>query len=185
MACFKASARSLDQGVGAVLHALDELGLADDTLVVLTTDHGLPFPGAKATLTDRGLGVMLIVRGPGGFLGGHVTDALVSHVDLYPTLLSTRRRAGARPRRTARASCRSRARRPPRCADELFAELTYHVAYDPQRAIRTRRHKLIRHFGDRLEPVLPNVDESPSKDAARRGGLGRAAAPARRALRPR
>ena len=62
---FKASARSLDQGVGAVLHALDEPGLADDTLVILTTDHGLPFPGAKATLTDRGLGVMLIMRGPG------------------------------------------------------------------------------------------------------------------------
>ena len=39
MASFKASARSLDQGVGAVLQALDEQGLADDTLVVLTTDH--------------------------------------------------------------------------------------------------------------------------------------------------
>ena len=87
MAAFKASARSLDQGVGAVLHGLDEAGLADDTLVVLTTDHGLPFPGAKATLSDRGLGVMLIIRGPGGFHGGHVTDALTSHVDLYPTLL--------------------------------------------------------------------------------------------------
>ena len=87
MAAFKASARSLDQGVGAVLHGLDEAGLADDTLVVLTTDHGLPFPGAKGTLSDRGLGVMLIIRGPGGFYGGHVTDALISHVDIYPTLL--------------------------------------------------------------------------------------------------
>ena len=44
MASFKASARSLDQGVGAVLQALDEHGLADNTLVVLTTDHGLPVP---------------------------------------------------------------------------------------------------------------------------------------------
>ena len=173
MASFKASARSLDQGVGAVLHALDEAGLADDTLVVLTTDHGLPFPGAKATLSDRGLGVLLIVRGPGGFLGGHVTDALVSQVDLYPTLLRARRRRAARPDCTARSCCRSCARRPPQVRDELFAELTYHAAYDPQRAIRTRRHKLIRHFGDRLEPVLPNVDDSPSKDAARRGRVGR------------
>src|SRR5262245_9061603 len=41
MASYKASARSLDQGVGAVLNALDEHDLADDTLVILTTDHGL------------------------------------------------------------------------------------------------------------------------------------------------
>jgi N-sulfoglucosamine sulfohydrolase len=86
MAGFKGSARSLDQGVGAVLNALDEHGLADDTLVMLTTDHGLPFPGAKATLYDRGLGVMLIMRGPGGFTGGKVSDALVSQIDLFPTL---------------------------------------------------------------------------------------------------
>jgi N-sulfoglucosamine sulfohydrolase len=66
MAGFKGSARSLDQGVGAVLNALDEHDLADETLVMLTTDHGLPFPGAKATLFDRGLGVMLIMRGPAG-----------------------------------------------------------------------------------------------------------------------
>jgi N-sulfoglucosamine sulfohydrolase len=57
--------------------------------------------------------------------------------------------------------------------DELFAELTYHAAYDPQRAMRTRRHKLIRHFGDRLEPVLPNVDDSPSKDLLVAAGWGR------------
>ena len=163
MASFKASARSFDQGVGAVLHGLDELGLVDDTVLVLTTDHGLPFPGAKATLTDRGLGVLLIVRGPGGFLGGHVTDALVSHVDLYPTLCEL---AGAPlPDGLAGRSLLPLARREvAEIRDELFAELTYHVAYDPQRAIRTRRHKYIRHFGDRLEPVLPNVDDSPSKD---------------------
>ena len=51
MAAYKASARSLDQGVGSVLDALDA---TENTLVILTTDHGLAFPGAKATLTDRG-----------------------------------------------------------------------------------------------------------------------------------
>src|SRR3954452_8855242 len=86
IASYKASARSLDHGVGAVLNALDEAELADDTIVILTTDHGLAFPGAKATLTDRGLGVMLIVRGPGGFHGGRVSDGLVSQIDLFPTL---------------------------------------------------------------------------------------------------
>jgi N-sulfoglucosamine sulfohydrolase len=162
MAAFKASARSLDQGVGAVLQGLDEAGLADDTLLVLTTDHGLAFPGAKATLTDRGLGVMLIVRGPGGFHGGHVTDALTSHVDIYPTLLEL---AGvAIPEDTHGTSLLPLVRKQATAVrDELFAELTYHAAYDPQRAIRTGRYKLIRNFGERLEPVLPNVDDSPSK----------------------
>lgn len=172
MASFKASARSLDQGVGAVLHALDEQGLADDTLIVLTTDHGLPFPGAKASLSDRGLGVMLIMRGPGGFLGGHVTDALVSQVDLYPTLCEL---AGAPlPGGLHGRSLLPLARRElDEVRDELFAELTYHAAYDPQRAIRTRRHKLIRHFGERLLPVLPNVDDSPSKELLVAAGWGR------------
>ena len=163
MASFKASARSLDQGVGAVLNALDENGLADNTLVVLTTDHGLPFPGAKATLSDRGLGVMFLLRGPGGFLGGHVTDALVSHVDLYPTLCEL---AGAPvPPGTHGVSLLPLVRGEAESVrDELFAELTYHAAYDPQRAVRTRRHKLVRHFGDRLEPVLPNIDDGPTKE---------------------
>jgi N-sulfoglucosamine sulfohydrolase len=171
MAAFKASARSLDQGVGAVLHGLDEAGLADDTLVVLTTDHGLPFPGAKATLSDQGLGVLLIIRGPGGFHGGHVTDALTSHVDLYPTLLEL---AGAPvPDETHGHSLLPLARRKlSQVRQDLFAELTYHAAYDPQRAIRTRRHKLVRHFGDRLEPVLPNVDDSPSKSLLIAAGWG-------------
>ncbi len=172
MAAFKASARSLDQGVGAVLQTLDEQGLADDTLVVLTTDHGLPFPGAKGTLTDRGLGVMCILRGPGGFHGGHVSDALVSQLDLYPTLLEL---AGAEPPsglhgRSLLPLARDRS---VTVREELFGELTYHAAYDPQRAIRTRRHKLIRHWGDRLEPVLPNVDDSPSKELLVASGWGR------------
>ena len=54
MAAFKASARSLDQGIGAVLHALHDFGLVENTLVLCTTDHGIAFPGAKATLFDRG-----------------------------------------------------------------------------------------------------------------------------------
>ena len=98
-AAFKASARSLDQGIGAVLHGLHDLGLAEDTVVICTTDHGIAFPGAKATLFDRGIGVMMIMRGPGGFTGGKVIDAPVSHLDVYPTLCEL---SGA----TRRTGCR-------------------------------------------------------------------------------
>lgn len=171
MAAFKASARSFDQGVGAILQTLDEQGLADDTLVVLTTDHGLPFPGAKGTLTDRGLGVLCILRGPGGFHGGHVSDALISQLDLYPTLCEL---AGATPPDGLHGhSLLPLVRKEEsEIRDELFAELTYHAAYDPQRAVRTRRHKLIRHWGERRLPVLPNVDDSPSKDLLVAAGWG-------------
>ncbi len=86
MAAFKASVRSLDQGIGAVLNALHRRGLSDNTLIICTTDHGLALPGAKATLYDRGIGVMLLMRGPAGFTGGKVFDAMVSHLDVYPTI---------------------------------------------------------------------------------------------------
>ncbi|MDQ4147545.1 MAG: sulfatase-like hydrolase/transferase, partial [Pseudomonadota bacterium] len=87
MAAFQESVRSLDRGVGAVLDSIDANGLAHNTVVICTTDHGLPFPGAKATLYDKGLAVMLIIRGPGGFQGGKALDALVSHIDIFPTVM--------------------------------------------------------------------------------------------------
>jgi arylsulfatase A-like enzyme len=171
MASFKQSARSLDQGVGAVLNALDEHEVAEDTLVILTTDHGLPFPGAKASLLDRGIGVLLIIRGPGGFHGGKVSDALVSQIDLYPTICEI---AGIEPPHfvQGRSLLPVVRREVPEVNDEVFAELTYHAAYDPQRGIRTRRHKYIRLFGDQLEPVLPNIDDGPTKDVLVAAGYG-------------
>ena len=162
MAAYKASARSLDQGVGAVLEALDLHGLADDTLIIFTTDHGLAFPGAKATLFDRGLGVMLIMRGPGGFAGGKVHDALVSHIDVYPTLCEL---VGIERLDFLQGLSMLPLVRGERTAirDAIFAEMTWHAAYEPQRAVRTERFKYIRRFGDRDRPVLCNCDDSPPK----------------------
>jgi arylsulfatase A-like enzyme len=47
--------------------------------------------------------------------------------------------------------------------DLIFAEMTWHAAYEPQRAVRTERFKYIRRFGERTRPVLCNCDDSPSK----------------------
>lgn len=162
LAAFNASARSLDAGMGTVLDAIDQLGLRENTLVICTTDHGMAFPGAKTTLTDRGIGVFLILRGPRGFSGGRVIDALVSQVDLYPTICELvgvdappfLQGVPLQPLLDGAEGVRA----------EVFAEGTYHAAYEPQRAIRTERWKYIRRFDERPIPVLPNTDDSPSKD---------------------
>jgi N-sulfoglucosamine sulfohydrolase len=162
MAAFHASASSLDRGVGAVLDALDAVGIAENTLVICTTDHGLAFPGSKATLYDRGLGVMLILRGPGGFTGGKASDALVSHIDLFPTICDLvdvphpewLQGKSLLPLVNGQAE---------EIRDAIFAEKTYHVAYEPERCVRTHRWKYIRRFAERSRPVLANTDDGPSK----------------------
>jgi arylsulfatase A-like enzyme len=177
MASFKASARSLDQGVGAVLEALDLQGLDERTLILYTTDHGIAFPGAKATLSDRGLGVALIMCGPGGFRGGRVIDALVTHLDVYPTLCDL---AGLEhpPFLQGRSLLPLVRRDVDELHDAVFAEATFHAAYEPQRAVRTRRWKYIRRYGDRVTPVLANTDDGPSKDLLLRYGWAERKIPA-------
>ncbi len=164
MASFKASARSLDQGVGTVLNALDEHGLVGNTLVIMTTDHGLAFPDAKATMYDRGIGVMLLVRGPGGFEQGRVFDSIVSHLDLFPTVCEV---AGIDPPEWLEGASLLPLVRGEldELHHEIFAELTYHAAYEPQRAVRTARYKYAKRFDERHPGrVLANVDDSPTKD---------------------
>jgi arylsulfatase A-like enzyme len=164
MAAYLAAVRRLDRKTGVILDALDEAGLAGNTLVFYTPDHGLAFPRMKGTLTDHGLGVALIARGPGGFRGGLVVDALVSHLDVYPTIceLIGIRTPGWLEGRSLLPLVRGEV---VSVRDAIFAEVTFHAAFEPVRAVRTERWKYIRRFGTRQRAVLPNTDDSPSKDA--------------------
>ena len=170
MAAFKASARSLDQGIGAVLNGLHQVGLQDNTLIICTTDHGLAFPNSKATLYDRGIGVMLIMRGP-GFAGGRVFDGMVSHLDIYPTICEL---AGIEEPPFLQGSSLMPLVRgeTTRVHDHVFAEMTYHAAYQPLRAVRSERFKYIRRFSDYDRPVLANCDDSASKTILAEAGWG-------------
>lgn len=166
MAAYITMASELDRGVGQVLDALDANGLADNTLVIATTDHGVAFPGCKCNLTDHGMGILLILRGPGGFTGGRSVDALVSHIDIFPTLCELLEID--RPAWLQGASILPLIREETdEIHDEIFAEVSYHAAYEPQRAVRTRRYKYIRRWvteqTGHTGPVLPNCDDSLSK----------------------
>ena len=164
MAQFKASARRLDQKMGMVFDALERKGLAGNTLVICTTDHGIAFPRMKCNLTDAGIGVMLIMRGPGGFGGGKVIDGMVSQIDIYPTICDV---LGIDPPSHLQgASFMPLMRREKEeIREEVFAEVSYHAAYEPMRCVRTKRHKYIRRFDGRDRPVLCNCDDGLSKDA--------------------
>ncbi len=59
-----------------------------------------------------------------------------------------------------------------RLHEAIFAETTYHAAYQPQRAVRTERWKYIRRFDDYEHPVLANCDDSASKDLLVEAGWG-------------
>ena len=77
-----------DGDVARVLDLLDQEGLAENTIVVMTGDHGMPFPRCKSNLYDSGARVPMAVRWPKGIRkpGRTVTD-FVSTTDLAPTFL--------------------------------------------------------------------------------------------------
>ena len=75
-----------DVSVGEALEGLRLSGQVDNTIVIFMGDHGPCFQRGKMALNDLGLRVPLAIRGP-GIVGGRVSDALVSELDLMPTLL--------------------------------------------------------------------------------------------------
>lgn len=78
---------AFDAALGLLLKRLEEIGELENTIVVVSGDHGAPgFPHGKCNLYDFGAGVPLVVRW-GGAKGGRVVDDLVSLTDLAPTFL--------------------------------------------------------------------------------------------------
>ncbi|OGV37872.1 MAG: sulfatase [Lentisphaerae bacterium GWF2_45_14] len=160
MAQFIESARILDEKIGMVLSALERNGMENNTLVICTTDHGIAFPGMKCNLTDSGIGVMLIMRGPGGFRGGKVCDSMISHVDIFPTICDL---IGIQKPEWLQGESIIPVINGKSEREEIFAEVNYHAAYEPKRCVRTKRWKYIRRYDRRTRPVLPNCDDSYSK----------------------
>ncbi|MHC4982990.1 MAG: sulfatase family protein [Planctomycetota bacterium] len=166
MANFKQAVEVVDSKMGAVLDALADSGLSDETLVICTTDHGPGFPDMKCTLTDRGTGVMLIMRAPRGLSGGRVLDALVSQMDICPTiceLLGIDKPDWLQ----GRSIMPLIAGAADEINDAIFTEQNYHGAYRPLRAVRTRRHKYIRRYD---LAARKGVDTGPSERMWREHG---------------
>lgn len=87
VADYLGEAQAFDGGLGVLLKKVEALGELDNTLIVVSGDHGIPgFPRGKCNLYDFGTGVALAMRW-GGMKGGRVVDDFVNLMDLAPTFL--------------------------------------------------------------------------------------------------
>lgn len=160
-----ASLEFVDRCVGRVLEALDELGLADNTMVLLASDNGgvsklvysvdnQPFRMGKGTLYEGGVRVPLFIRWPGQIAPGRRCDVPVHFADLFPTLCEA---AGVRvdPNHTLDgASLRPLFLGGPLPERTLFITYPHYLegyATTPVRALVRGRYKLVWHPYDHLE----------------------------------
>ena len=148
LARFQGTIRFFDNCVGRILDELERSDVAEDTLVVFTVDHGIPYPGAKWCLYDPGIETPLIMYQVGTKItGGKVFGQLMSNVDLLPTVLDFL--GVGIPDNLQGYSfngvIEGRTKQSPR--KEIFAQRTSHALRDnTSRTVRTERYKLIRYF---------------------------------------
>jgi len=91
--------RELDWEVGEILKKIDDLGIADNTIVLFTSDNGAeifswpdggnhPFRGEKGTVYEGGFRVPMLVKWPGVIKPGTIVNEVMAHEDWMPTLLA-------------------------------------------------------------------------------------------------
>jgi len=142
----------LDYNVGETMKMLERHQLEDNTIVLFTADQGPQLPFGKWTLYDYGVQVPLIVSWPGHVKKKSKTDALVSHVDIIPTLLEMV--GGKVPEGIDGQSFYSAVKDPNQSHREsVFANHNGDKFYDqsPSRMLRTSSYKYIVN----LEPEMP------------------------------
>lgn len=77
----------VDNHLTQMLSYLEEIGELENTIVIVTSDNGMPFPRAKANSYEYGIHVPFAVRYPKNFPGGRVVDDPISFTDIAPTIL--------------------------------------------------------------------------------------------------
>ncbi len=164
VAAFNGMIQAVDEALGQILDALDRAGLKN-TLLIFTTDHGVPFPRAKGTLYDAGLETACVIRWTDEIRASLRCAELLCNIDLLPTLLEA---AGGEADTTlaGRSFLPLLRGETQEVRDHFMCELTWHDRYAPVRGIRTKKWKYIRHFEAEPQVYLPDdVAESPSADA--------------------
>jgi len=176
LAQYYESVSRADSGLGRLIEILKQAGKYDDTLIIYISDNGSPFPGAKTTVYEPGLRLPCVVRNPNAQKRGVVSRALVSWVDIAPTILDF---AGVEPPRRMKLHGRSLLpileQEGPSGWNEIYASHTFHevTMYYPMRVVRSGRHKLIWNIAHPLPfPFAADLWNSATWQDANRHGEG-------------
>lgn len=158
------SVKCADNCLEVVINALKEKGIYNDTIIIFTTDHGIASPYAKCTLFDPGIGVSFIIRHPASPKNGSVTDALISHVDVFPTICDLIHIE--KPDYLEGTSFHDILfTNKENHREDIYAQVNFHTSYEPSRCVRTNRYKYIRYYDkEYLKINLSNIDSSKVKE---------------------
>jgi N-sulfoglucosamine sulfohydrolase len=180
LADYYAEVQRFDGELAALLASLERAGEIDNTLIIVTSDNGMPFPRAKANVYDAGARMPLAMRWPARVAPGTRIDAFVSLTDLAPTILDVARVKGLADT-TGRSLLPLFAGKTPASGwDRVFTERERHAnvragdASYPARALRTAGYLYIRNYRpDRWpagDPTLHfavgpfgDIDDGPTK----------------------
>ena len=151
----------LDQGVGLILEALHDYGFSDNTLVMYSSDNGIPFPSGRTNLYDPGMAEPMIVSSPDSKKRwGEISDAMPSLTDIVPTILDwlgvpypNYTLFGPGPVVLQGKSLLPILEDEPQSGwDKVFASHNLHevTMYYPMRVVRTSTHKLIHNINFKM-----------------------------------
>jgi N-sulfoglucosamine sulfohydrolase len=146
----------LDDGFGLMLELLQQSGRMNDTLVIIMSDHGMPFPGAKGSSFDSGHKCPLLIRSPQSKNSGHANNALVNWTDIMPTVLDWLNIENAPPSHgTSLLPILDLTNSPDR--EETFLSHSFHEVtnYYPYRILRNRQWKYVLNLFPELTLPLP------------------------------
>jgi N-sulfoglucosamine sulfohydrolase len=178
LAHYYESLSRLDSGIGLLLEVLRSAGRDDDTLVIYLSDNGRPFPRAKTTLYDDGIRLPLVIAAPGARKRGVRNGAMVSWIDIAPTILDWADAQGPKDYRLpGRSLLPILTETTPAGWDRVYASHNFHEIqqYYPMRALRTREYKYILNLAHQLPfPIAGDVASSPSWRAFERTPATRA-----------
>ncbi|MCM5664338.1 sulfatase family protein [Galbibacter mesophilus] len=159
----------LDDGIGMLMEELVATGKAENTLIIFVGDHGAPFNRGKTSCYEAGVKIPYIIQLLKEMSTSKEVDALVSTVDIMPTILEV---ANIEVEHTIEG----KSLLPIIDGDEdewrthLYSEFFYHgpKTYYPRYAVRNNRYKLIYNVKDTINPIL-SIDSDNSYKFSQEG----------------